>query len=103
MEWDREEELGEMYSPNESGEFMSCGNMPNFTVQGLWDALNEAKFTVMEPPQKNSSFNWKWLWQIDLEDCGNQHIHGMEAWYNMRWRMTQLWGTWNMCRQMAQG
>ena len=35
MECDREEESGEMYSPNELGEYMPCGDVPNFTVQGL--------------------------------------------------------------------
>ena len=48
MECDREE-LGEMYSPNESGEYMPHGDAPNFTVQGLQDALNEAESTVTEP------------------------------------------------------
>ena len=49
MECDREEELGEMYSPNESGEYTPCGDALNFTVQGLRDALNEAETTVTEP------------------------------------------------------
>ena len=49
MEHDRKEESGEMYSPNESGEYMLCGDVPNFTVQGLRDALNEAEVTVTEP------------------------------------------------------
>ena len=49
MERDREEESGKMYSPNESGEYTLCSDMPNFTVQGLQDALNEAEATVMEP------------------------------------------------------
>ena len=49
MECDREEELGEMYSPNEFGEYMPHGDMPNFTVQGLRDALNEVESTVTEP------------------------------------------------------
>ena len=35
MECDREEESGEMYSPNESGEYTPHGDAPNFTVQGL--------------------------------------------------------------------
>ena len=35
MECDREEESGEMYSPNESGEYTPCGDTLNFTVQGL--------------------------------------------------------------------
>ena len=49
MEHDREEESGEMYSPNESGEYMLCSDAPNFTVQGLQDALNEAESTVTKP------------------------------------------------------
>ena len=49
MERDREEELGEMYSPNKSGEYTPCSDVPNFTVQGLRDALNEAEATVTEP------------------------------------------------------
>ena len=49
MECDREEESGEMYSPKESGEYTPCGDVQNFTVQGLRDTLNEAESTVMEP------------------------------------------------------
>ena len=49
MEHDREEESGEMYSPNEFGEYMPHSDMPNFTVQGLQDALNETEATVTEP------------------------------------------------------
>ena len=56
MESDREEESGEMYSPNESGEYMPHGDMPNFTVQGLQDALNEAESTVTEPPSLAEEF-----------------------------------------------
>ena len=49
MESEREEESGEMYSPNESGEYTLCGDAPNFTVKGLWDALTEAESAVTEP------------------------------------------------------
>ena len=61
MEHKREEESGEMYSPNESGEYMPCSDVPNITVQGLQDGLTEAELTIMEPlpPQMSSSFNWK--------------------------------------------
>ena len=38
-----------MYSPNKSGEYTPCGDMLNFTIQGLRDALNEAEATVTEP------------------------------------------------------
>ena len=50
MEREREEESGDMYSPNESGEYTPCGDVPNFTVQGLQDALTEAESVVTEPP-----------------------------------------------------
>ena len=56
MECDREEESGEMYSPNESGEYTPCGDTPNFTVQGLQDALNEAESTVTEPQSLAEEF-----------------------------------------------
>ena len=39
MECEREEESGEMFSPNESGEYMPHGDALSFTVQGLRDAL----------------------------------------------------------------
>ena len=56
MEHDREEESGEMYSPNESGEYMPHSDVPNFTVQGLRDALNKAESTVTEPPPLAEEF-----------------------------------------------
>ena len=57
MERDREEELGEMYSPNESGGYMPCGDMPTFTVQGLRDALTKAETAVTEPPPLTEEFS----------------------------------------------
>ena len=56
MEHEREEESGEMYSPNESGEYMLCGDVPNFTVQGLRDALNVTESMVTEPPPPADEF-----------------------------------------------
>ena len=56
MEHEREEESGKMYSPNESGEYTPHGDMPNFTVQGLWDALTEAESVVTEPPAPADEF-----------------------------------------------
>ena len=56
MECDREEESGEMYSPNESGEYTLHGDVPSFTVQELRDALTEAESTVTEPPPLAEEF-----------------------------------------------
>ena len=56
MECEREEESGEIYSPNESGEYMPHGDAPNFTVQGLWDAFTKAESAVTEPPTPADEF-----------------------------------------------
>ena len=56
MECEREEESGEMYSPNKSGEYMPHGDVPNFTVQGLKDALTKAESAVTEPPPPADEF-----------------------------------------------
>ena len=56
MEHEREEESGEMYSPNESGGYTPHGDAPNFTVQGLRDALPEAESVVTEPPALADEF-----------------------------------------------
>ena len=50
MEHDREEESGEMFSPNETGEYMPHEDMVWFTVQGLTDALTAMESTVTEWP-----------------------------------------------------
>ena len=60
MEHEGEEESGEMFSPNESGEYTPCNDVVIFTVQGLRDALTAAESTVTEPlhvPWMNSLFN----------------------------------------------
>ena len=49
MECEGEEESGEMFSPNESGEYMPHDDVARFTVQGLKDALTAAESTVTEP------------------------------------------------------
>ena len=56
MECEREEESGEMFSPNESEEYTSHGDTPSFTVQGLRDALTEAESPVTGPPHSADEF-----------------------------------------------
>ena len=50
MEHEGEEESGEMFSPNESGEYTPCNDAVWFTVQGLRVALTAAESTITEPP-----------------------------------------------------
>ena len=56
MEHEREEESGEMFSPNKSEEYTPHGDMPSFTVQGLRDALTEAESAVTGPPHSVDEF-----------------------------------------------
>ena len=49
MEHEGEEEPGEMFSPNESREYMPRNDMVRFTVKGLRNALTAAESTVIEP------------------------------------------------------
>ena len=44
MEGEGEEESGEMFSPNESGEYTPCNDVVSFTFQGLRDALTAAVY-----------------------------------------------------------
>ena len=39
MDPDRREDLGEMYSPDDQGQYMSLDKAPQFSVQGLSDSL----------------------------------------------------------------
>ena len=50
MECEEKEESGEMFSPNEPGEYMQHDDIARFTVQGLRDALTAAESTLTGPP-----------------------------------------------------
>ena len=54
MDSHRGEESGEMYSPDEQGEYTPVGGAQALTVQGLTDALSalELEDTVVEPPKE---------------------------------------------------
>ena len=39
MDPDNREDLGEMYSPDDQGEYMPLDEAPHFSLQGLSDAL----------------------------------------------------------------
>ena len=48
MEPNKSEELGEMYSPDDQGEYVPEVGMLSFSVQGLSDALTALDTEVME-------------------------------------------------------
>ena len=51
MELNREDS-GEMYSPDNQGEYVPKAGMQNFSIQGLSDALTslESEVAVVQPP-----------------------------------------------------
>ena len=53
MELNRED-IGEMYSPDNQGEYVPKSGMQNFSIQGLSDALTslESEVTVVQPLAK---------------------------------------------------
>ena len=50
MDSDRHEESGEMYSPDEQGEYVPLDGTLRFSVQGLSDALADVGEGITEPP-----------------------------------------------------
>ena len=50
MDSDRHEDSGEMYSPDEQGEYMLLDGTPRFSMQGLSDALADVGEGINEPP-----------------------------------------------------
>ena len=50
MDSDRRDDSGEMYSPDDKGEYMSLDEAPRFSVQGLSDALVDVGERTVETP-----------------------------------------------------
>ena len=50
MDPDRHEDLGEMYSPDDQGEYTSLDEAPPFSMQGLSDALVDVGEGTGETP-----------------------------------------------------
>ena len=50
MDSDRQEDSGEMYSPDEQGEYMPLDGAMRFSVQGLSDTLADVGEGITEPP-----------------------------------------------------
>ena len=49
MDLDRHEDLGEMYSPDDQGEYMPLEEAPHFSLQGLSDALADIREGTGKP------------------------------------------------------
>ena len=72
MEPNKGEESGEMYSPDEQGEYVPKAGAPSFSLQGLSDALTalDTKVTVVQPPSEEFAL----LLEVMMADCpGHSH------------------------------
>ena len=67
MEPNKGEESGEMYSPDDQGEYMPEASMPSFSVQELSDALTalDTKVTTVQPPSEEFAL----LLEVMMADC----------------------------------
>ena len=54
MDSDRREDSGEMYSPDEQGEYMLLDGAPRFSMQGLSDALADVRKGSPNPQWRNT-------------------------------------------------
>ena len=65
MDPDRRKDLGEMYSPDDQGEYMSLDETPRFSLQGLSDALAD----IGEGTGKTSVEEYALTLEVMMADC----------------------------------
>ena len=70
MDPDRQEDLGEMYSPDNQGVYTSLDETPHFSMQGLSDALVDVEEGTGETPAKKYAMMLK----VMMAECpGRPH------------------------------
>ena len=65
MDPDRHEDSGEMYSPDDQGEYMSLDEAPQVSLQGLSDALEG----VGEGTGETSVGEYALMLEVMMADC----------------------------------
>ena len=103
MESTKGEESGEMYSPDEQGEYAPEASAACFSVQGLMDTLTtiETEVTEVQLPSMEFAMQLK-VMMADHPGCPNPpHSHGMLGWSCMCLRVTPCLGTLIMCTWMV--
>ena len=68
MDSDRCEDSGEMYSPDEQGEYMPLDGALRFSMQGLSDALADVREGTNEPPAEEYAM----MLEVTMADCPGQ-------------------------------
>ena len=78
MDSDRREDLGEMYSPDDQGEYTSLDEAPQFSMQGLSDALADVGEGMDETPAEEYAM----MLEVMMADCPGQPVlpHSPGTW-----------------------
>ena len=76
MDPDRHEDSGEMYSPDNQEEYTSLDETPQFSLQGLSDALADIK----EETGKTSTEEYALMLEVTMADCPGQPCPPAFSW-----------------------
>ena len=98
MDPNRLEDSGEMYSPDNQGEYTPLDKAPHFSFQGLSDALAD----VGEGTGETSVEEYALMLEVTMADCPGRpalpHSLGMRGRSCMYSRAIWFFGRWNMCK-----
>ena len=76
MDPDRCKDLGEMYSPEDQGEYTSLDDTPRFSLQGLSNALAD----IGEETGKTSTEEYALMLEVTMADCPGQPRPPVFSW-----------------------
>ena len=76
MDPNRKQDLGDMYSPDNQGEYMSLDETLRFSLQGLSDALADVK----EGTEETSVEEYAMMLEVTMADCPGQPHPPVFSW-----------------------
>ena len=76
MDFDRHEDSGEMYSPDEQGEYTPLDGAPRFSMQGLSDTLADVREGITEPPVEEYAM----MLEVTMVNCPGQPCPPTLSW-----------------------
>ena len=76
MDSDRHEDSGEMYSPDDQGEYTLLDGTPRFSVQGLSNALADVGEGMDETPAEEYAM----MLDVTMADCPDWPHHSAFSW-----------------------
>ena len=68
MDFDRHEDSGEMYSPDDQGKYTLLDDAPRFSMQGLSDVLADVGEGMDETPAEEYAM----MLEVTMADCPGQ-------------------------------